>query len=174
MFGDLSGLSNSDFFDSSDFGHFGSSYPKNQRNFDYAAPSVGRNQNNTKPTESSIEKIANDTERTDSCIGKRGFQVNMDVQHYKPEAISVKAINNSVVIIDGKHEERQDQHGFIKRQFTRRYQLPKGLHSDDVVSSLSSDGILTVKAPASENCMGSSTRQIQIQQTGPSRSNNKY
>lgn len=123
-----------------------------------------------KPNEKSDH---NNIEHTESCAGKNGFQVNMDVQHFQPNEISVKTIDDSV-IVDAKHDERQDNHGFIKRQFTRRYQLPKGLKSEDVVSSLSSDGVLTVKAPANANCMvENNTRQIQIQPTGPARCNEK-
>lgn len=105
-----------------------------------------------------------------SHIGKDGFQVNLDVQHFQPNEISVKTVDNSV-IVEAKHEERQDEHGYIKREFTRRYDLPKGFKAQDIVSSLSSDGILTVKAPPATQSIEGNTRQIQIQQTGPARLN---
>lgn len=54
---------------------------------------------------------------------------------------------DNYVIVEGKHEEKQDEHGFISRHFVRRYMLPKGHESADVVSSLSSDGVLTITAP---------------------------
>jgi HSP20 family molecular chaperone IbpA len=101
--------------------------------------------------------------------GKDGFQVCLDVQQFKPNEISVKTVENQVVI-EGKHEERQDQHGFISRQFTRRYTLPKGYKADKVVSTLSSDGVLTIKAsPPQEAIEAAKERVIQIQQTGPAR-----
>jgi crystallin alpha B len=58
----------------------------------------------------------------------------------------VKTVNNFVVV-EGKHEERQDEHGFISRQFQRRYKLPNDVEADTVVSELSSDGVLTIFAP---------------------------
>ena len=52
------------------------------------------------------------------------FKVNLDVAHFKPEEIQVKTVDNKVVI-SAKHEERQDEHGFIMREFKRSYMLPK-------------------------------------------------
>lgn len=104
-------------------------------------------------------------------VGKDGFQVNLDVKNFAPNEISVKTVDNSI-IIEGKHEERKDEHGFISRQFTRRYDLPKNCNVKDVASALSSDGVLTIKAPPlpkPEN--GDNVRNIQIQQTGPARLN---
>lgn len=70
----------------------------------------------------------------------------MDVQQFKPDELTVKTINN-FVIVEGKHEERQDEHGFISRQFQRRYELPSDIEADTVVSRLSSNGVLTIFAP---------------------------
>ena len=100
-------------------------------------------------------------------IGKEGFQVNLDVQQFNPNEITVKTAENSIVI-EGKHEERSDEHGYISRQFTRRYTLPKGYDANSVTSSLSSDGVLTIKAPPPKE-LESGERVIPIQQTGPAR-----
>ncbi|XP_013782539.1 protein lethal(2)essential for life-like [Limulus polyphemus] len=74
------------------------------------------------------------------------FQVLLDVSHFEPHEINVKTVENCVVI-EGKHEEKPDEHGFISRQFVRRYMLPKEVDPQTVQSSLSSDGILTIEAP---------------------------
>lgn len=76
---------------------------------------------------------------------KNKFKITLDVQHFKPNEINVKVADREV-IIEGKHEERQDNHGFISRQFKRRYFLPTDCSADSVVSSLSSDGVLIVTA----------------------------
>ncbi len=106
-----------------------------------------------------------------SSIGKDGFQVAMDVQQFAPNEISVKTIDNTIVV-EANHEERQDEHGYISRQFKRRYTLPKGFNIKDVVTQLSSDGVLTIKAPpeVKANDEGN-VRVLQIQQTGPARLN---
>lgn len=103
--------------------------------------------------------------------GKDGFQVCMDVQQFQPNEITVKTVDNSVVI-EGKHEERQDEHGYISRQFTRRYTLPKGYDANNISSELSSDGVLTIKAPPPKS-LESNERQIAITHTGPARLNIK-
>ncbi|CRL02309.1 CLUMA_CG015152, isoform A [Clunio marinus] len=104
--------------------------------------------------------------------GKDGFQVCMDVQQFSPTEITVKTVDNFVVV-EGKHEERQDEHGFITRQFTRRYALPKGYDAETVISTLSSDGVLTIKAPPPKNQLENKERVISIQQTGPAHLNVK-
>lgn len=106
-----------------------------------------------------------------AITGKDGFQLCMDVKDFAPNEISVKTVDDTIVV-EGKHEERQDQHGYISRQFTRRYTLPDGYDAKDVVSQLSSDGVLTVKAPPQPKAIeGNNVRVIQIQQTGPAHLN---
>lgn len=52
------------------------------------------------------------------------FRVRLDVNHFSPEEITVKTVENRV-LIHAKHEEKQDEHGFIQREFTRQYLLPR-------------------------------------------------
>lgn len=51
------------------------------------------------------------------------FQITLDVQQFSPDEISVKTVDDTVVV-EGKHDEKQDQHGYVSRQFMRRYKLP--------------------------------------------------
>ncbi|GFQ74506.1 protein lethal(2)essential for life [Trichonephila clavata] len=74
------------------------------------------------------------------------FKVMLNVNHFKPNEIDVKTVDNSIVI-HGKHEEKTDEHGFISREFTRRYMLPEGTDPETVKSSLSQNGVLTIEAP---------------------------
>ena len=92
-----------------------------------------------------------------------GFQVCLDVLHFTPDEISVKTVDRTI-IVEAKHEEREDEYGFVSRQFTRRYILPEGCYPEDVVSTLSSDGVLTIKAPKKE---GTNVRVIPVQPVGP-------
>ncbi|XP_049881920.1 protein lethal(2)essential for life-like [Pectinophora gossypiella] len=98
---------------------------------------------------------------------KDQFSINLDVQHFSPDEITVKTVDGYVVI-EAKHEEKQDEHGYISRQFVRRYSLPEGTEPDSVVSQLSSDGVLTVTAPR-KAIEGAKERIIPITQTGPIR-----
>jgi len=80
-------------------------------------------------------------------FGKDGFQACVDVHHFLPSEVSVKTVNQTV-IVEGKHEERDDIHGSIERNFVRKYQLPKEYDVSTIQSSLSSDGVLSIKAPS--------------------------
>ncbi|KAG5669234.1 hypothetical protein PVAND_017126 [Polypedilum vanderplanki] len=108
-----------------------------------------------------------------SQIGENGFEVCVDVQHFHPEEIDVRVHDNTVVV-EGKHEERDDEHGQIQRHFVRKYVLPKGFDGNSVQSTLSSDGVLTIKAPPPA-IEGSQPRRLEITHTNaPSRIGMKY
>lgn len=102
---------------------------------------------------------------------KDKFQVNLDVQHFAPEEISVKAVDGYLVV-EAKHEEKQDEHGYISRSFSRRYALPEGVDADQVTSKLSTDGVLSIVAPLKPPPKESNERVVPIIQTGPVRKQN--
>lgn len=108
--------------------------------------------------------VSRDSESTVNFASDK-FHINLDVQQFSPEEISVKATENSI-LVEGKHEEKQDEHGYISRHFVRRYALPEGHDANQVVSSLSSDGILTISAPKKALPESEDLRTIQIVQTG--------
>ena len=68
------------------------------------------------------------------------FQVKLDVAHFGPSEITVKAIEGNTIVIEGRHEEKQDEHGYISRQFTRRYVLPRDVITEQITSSLTPEG----------------------------------
>ncbi|KAG5840428.1 hypothetical protein ANANG_G00188710 [Anguilla anguilla] len=78
--------------------------------------------------------------------GQDRWQVNLDVNHFSPEEISIKT-KEGYLEITGKHEEREDEHGFVSRYFTRKYKLPAEIDLQHVSSSLSGDGVLSVEGP---------------------------
>ncbi|XP_053615147.1 protein lethal(2)essential for life [Plodia interpunctella] len=100
-------------------------------------------------------------------LTKDKFEVILDVQQFAPEELVVKAANNSI-LVEGKHEEKQDEHGYISRQFTRRYVLPSGYEVNDLVSTLSSDGVLTITAPKRPPPVAGE-RIVPITKTGPAK-----
>lgn len=77
---------------------------------------------------------------------KDGFQVTLDVQHYKPYEITVRT-SESMVHIEAKHEERLGGRTHVIRQFNRSYSLPYGYNPYRIAAELSSDGYLTVRVP---------------------------
>jgi len=92
------------------------------------------------------------------------FKINLDVKQFKPEELSVK-VADGFVVVEGNHEERQDEHGFVSRQFSRRYKLPDNVDPDVVTSSLSSDGVLMVSAPKKALPAPENQRPVPIVQT---------
>lgn len=104
---------------------------------------------------------------------KDKFQANFDIQHFKPEEISVKVNEDTnMITIEGKHEEKQDEHGQIYRHFVRKYTLPKDCNIKKLESKLSSDGVLSITAPKTkEQKKIEDHRSIPIIRTGqPARS----
>lgn len=100
-------------------------------------------------------------------VNDEKFEVMLDVQQFSPNEITVK-VTDKFVVVEAKHEEKQDEHGYVSRQFTRRYMLPNDINPDSVTSSLSSDGLLTVTAPMKKLPPPGSERVVPIAQTGPS------
>uniref|UniRef100_A0AAG5DF62 SHSP domain-containing protein n=1 Tax=Anopheles atroparvus TaxID=41427 RepID=A0AAG5DF62_ANOAO len=93
-----------------------------------------------------VPRFSSNTLATNTSATAERLLINLDVQQFTPHEITVKTVNNSVVV-EGKHDERQDEHGYISRHFVRRYVLPDDHDPKDVLSSLSSDGVLTIVAP---------------------------
>nr|AAZ73076.1 alpha B crystallin [Dissostichus mawsoni] len=83
-------------------------------------------------------------------IEKDRYVIVLDVKHFSPEELSV-IVGDGSITIHGKHEGRQDDHGFVSREFRRKYRLPAGVSGADVTSSLSFDDILTITAPRSSS-----------------------
>ena len=96
---------------------------------------------------------------------KDKFRVDLDVQQFAPEEINVKVVDR-FVLVEGKHDEKQDEHGWISRQFGRKYMIPEQCDIDQVTSKLSSDGVLTILVPRKQKSAPEGERVINIQQTG--------
>jgi crystallin alpha B len=105
-------------------------------------------------------------------VEKERFQVMLDVQQFRPREISVKVVNGFIVV-EGKHEEREDEHGFISREFKRRYALPEDVKAENVESNLSSDGVLLLSAPRSTKESEPAERTVFVHQTGRPAMNTK-
>lgn len=108
---------------------------------------------------------SNDAGTSTVHADKDKFQVVLDVQQFQPEEIDVK-VADKYVIVTAKHEEKRDEHGWISRQFTRKYMIPDQCDLDQVASKLSSDGVLTISAPRKDQPKLENERVIQIEHTG--------
>ncbi|XP_060888944.1 alpha-crystallin A chain [Labrus mixtus] len=86
---------------------------------------------------SGISEVRSDREK---------FTVYLDVKHFSPDELCVK-ITDDYVEIQGKHGERQDDHGYISREFHRRYRLPSSVDQSAITCTLTADGLLTLWGP---------------------------
>lgn len=78
------------------------------------------------------------------------FEINLSVKQFKPDEVSVKAVNNSI-IVDCNHPERELKNEFISRHIMRRFEVPAGYDLEIIQSELSADGILRVIIPKIQN-----------------------
>merc|ERR1719193_676351 len=77
------------------------------------------------------------------------MEVSLDTSQYRPDELSV-SVSGGVVSVEGKHEEKaEDGSKMVSGQFARKYTLPNGAKPEDVVSNLSSDGVLVITAKRS-------------------------
>ncbi|XP_050498781.1 alpha-crystallin B chain-like [Diabrotica virgifera virgifera] len=80
------------------------------------------------------------------------IQIKFNMQGFKPEHIKVKTINGNTLEVEAKFEENYDdgKKGFISKHVLRRFVFPKGHDIQKSYSSFSSDGILTITTPKSQ------------------------
>ncbi|GMT36131.1 hypothetical protein PFISCL1PPCAC_27428 [Pristionchus fissidentatus] len=80
----------------------------------------------------------------DESDGKT-LRLRFDVAQYKPEEVTVKTIDNRL-LVHAKHEEKTPQRT-IFREYNQEFLLPRGTNPEQISSTLSTDGVLTVEAP---------------------------
>ena len=84
--------------------------------------------------------------RSKSIDGCWLHQVKLRVPRFNLNEISVKLVDNSLVVV-AEHEEKPDETGHVSRRIQRRYLLPRNADFDSIESTLSEDGVLTITAP---------------------------
>uniref|UniRef100_A0A2C9LXE4 SHSP domain-containing protein n=1 Tax=Biomphalaria glabrata TaxID=6526 RepID=A0A2C9LXE4_BIOGL len=68
----------------------------------------------------------------------------MDLHHYKPEEVKITS-DNTKITINAKHEEKQDNHGFVSREITRIYKLPENVDPSSISSTMDAHGFLNIR-----------------------------
>jgi HSP20 family molecular chaperone IbpA len=84
--------------------------------------------------------------------GNKALKLRFDVHQYKPEEIVVKTVDNKLMV-HAKHEEKTDNRT-VYREYNREFLLPKGTNPEEIRSTLSKDGVLTVEAPLPSPSIG--------------------
>lgn len=87
------------------------------------------------------------------------FKVTFDVKSFNPDEISVK-VKGREIFVDGKHDERADEQGFVSRQFTRRYVVPDEFDTDTIATYLDVEGRMTITASKPKPPVDESTERV--------------
>lgn len=106
------------------------------------------------------------THFTPSESEKDAYEINLDVQQFSPEEITVKVSGEKEIIIEAKHEEKEDEHGSIYRHFVRRYIIPDEYDINNVNTKLSLDGVLKVICPKKVVPKSKVEKTVPIVETG--------
>ncbi|KAI8796119.1 heat shock protein Hsp-12.2 [Biomphalaria glabrata] len=72
------------------------------------------------------------------------FRIRLDLRHYSPEEVKITS-DNKKITIKAKHEEKQDNHGYVSREMIRTYALPDDVDPKSVTSVMNTQGTLNIK-----------------------------
>lgn len=78
--------------------------------------------------------------------GNKRLALRFDCKEFKPEEISVKTVDNRLMI-QAKHTEESPGRK-VYREFSRQYVLPEKIDPVTLNSMLTADGVLSVEGPA--------------------------
>jgi crystallin alpha B len=85
-------------------------------------------------------------EKNEVILTSNKFQINLNIDGYTPEELSVKTVDNFITI-EGKHEEKTEN-SQISRSFSRKWAIPEGVKIEEINCNLNAkDGILQLEAP---------------------------
>ena len=98
--------------------------------------------------ETSKDLYGKDEQQISIKEDEKNFQVSLDTSAFRPDEIKISVDSNNLLSIEANHEEKsEDGHKLVERRFIRKYTLPTNCKPENVVSNLSSDGVLMVTAP---------------------------
>ena len=125
---------------------------------------ISSNWTNPSSFDSHFNSVMNNS---DNCVIRHmeddtKMEVQLDTVGYKPDELKVE-VENRVVRVEGRHQEKSESgQVMVSRQFARQYALPQGAKPEEVVSSLSKDGVLAIHVPKQAPKKLSATRAVPI------------
>ncbi|CAG9806130.1 unnamed protein product [Chironomus riparius] len=103
-----------------------------------------------------------DSEPRTHRFDSKGFTAFVDVHLFDAKEVSVKTIDHTIVV-ECKHDSREDNHGSVERSFVRKFNLPYEFDMSLVTSTLSKEGILLLEAPKPQ--VAGEERKVEITTT---------
>lgn len=94
--------------------HFGTVLRKNDLLSSLANTHIGNSPRSSPYYRPWSNSLARQDSGSTLNVEKDKFQIILDVQQFSPDEIAVKT-NDKFIIVEGKHEEKQDEHGFVSR-----------------------------------------------------------
>lgn len=96
----------------------------------------------------SIDWLENYPWRQETGVKRKNgiYEICLRAKDFGPKELTVK-INDGFIVVEGKHEEKKDEQGYISRHFVRKFALPEDSVADKVESVLSPEGFLTITVP---------------------------
>ena len=80
--------------------------------------------------------------------GSRKLKLTFDVRQFKPEEISVKTLDQHLVI-HAQHKEDTDT-SKVYREYNRQFLLPASVNPETLKSVLSPEGVMSIEAPVNQ------------------------
>jgi len=126
---------------------------------DVAMETSGHNED--QPAEKSDEKengsVSNNSESCEVTTPKIDitdhiFEESIKVSGFKPEDVSVKVVDNTVLVVADSKEENDGV--FVHKHLEKSYSLPQGVSPDSLHSVLTKEGILTISNDKKEQHLG--------------------
>jgi HSP20 family molecular chaperone IbpA len=91
-------------------------------------------------------QVSTDVDPKTYTYDSAGFSALVDVHQFEPREVSVKTIDH-LIVVECKHDSREDGHGYVERRFVRKFSLPNEYDMTTVKSTLTKDGILHLEVP---------------------------
>merc|ERR1711990_1187606 len=76
------------------------------------------------------------------------FMIQLELPGFSPEDFSLKT-KDDIIIIEASHNAKTDDGSTDTRKFTKEFKMPSGVATDQLGSTYSGAGILTISAPRS-------------------------
>merc|ERR1711874_874846 len=74
------------------------------------------------------------------------FMIQLELPGFSPEDFSLKT-KDDIIIIEASHNTKTDDGSTDTRKFTKKFKMPSGVATDQLGSTYSGAGILTISAP---------------------------
>merc|ERR1712012_1108617 len=74
------------------------------------------------------------------------FQIQLELPGFAPEDFALKT-KDDIIIVEAVHESKNEDRSSNSRKFTKEFKMPAGVVTEQLASTYSGAGILTVSAP---------------------------